>query len=102
MGGIAALRLFLLLRRLGQCPVDLFQFVGEVEATETVVGDRADIGLGGALGAGRRKPKSRSDTQSPYKSRSAAHWPPCTIGVNGVSVACVGREFHSAVAKQTV
>lgn len=47
---IAVFRLFSLLRRLGQCRVDSFQFVGKVEAIEAIVGDRADIGLGDAFG----------------------------------------------------
>ena len=42
--------LFLLFRRVAHCRVDLFQFVDEVAATEAVVGDRADLGLGEALG----------------------------------------------------
>jgi hypothetical protein len=72
-GRIAALRLFLLLRRL-------------VETIEAVV-DRADIGLGDAFG---RCGASR-------QSRSAAHWPPRTIGVNDVSVASV-RNLHIPAA----
>ena len=51
-GCIAALRLFLLLRCVNRCRVDLFQFVEKVEAIEAVVGNRADIGLGDALGRG--------------------------------------------------
>jgi hypothetical protein len=49
---VAALRLFLLLRRVNRCRVDLLQFVEKVEAIENVVGNRADIGLGDALGRG--------------------------------------------------
>jgi hypothetical protein len=96
-GCIAALRLFLLLRRLGQCRVDSFQFVGKVETTEAVVGDRADIGLSDAFRRCGASRQSRSDPQSPYKSRSAAHWPPRTIRVNDVSVASV-RNVHTPAA----
>lgn len=98
-GCIAALRLFLLLRRLGQCRVDSFQFVGKVETIEAVVGDRADIGLGDAFRRRGASRQSRSDPQSRYKSRSAAHRPPRTIGVNDVSVACVRNLYTSAAGR---
>ena len=55
-GCIAALRLFLLFRRVAHCRVDLFQFVDEVAATEAVVeiGPTSDWAkLWGARGASR-------------------------------------------------
>ena len=70
---ITALRLFLLLRRLGQCPVDLFQFVDEVEAIEAVVriGLTSDWAM--LWGAAVQADSPAANPQRTHKSCSAAH-----------------------------